>query len=330
LENRALRTAVERVVAPEVARRLGELASESDEAFALKPGGVVEWQGEAAGEIIGGKPFAPRVRLVGEFGAEPQRERAARRLEAFVAAESCRRLDALKRLNEAIEGGRLRGLARGLAYELIEQSGALDRRAAESRVRALSRNERRTLKGLGVRFGAFSLYLPSLLEPEAQLVAEAFAELACPGWRPDAAAVNALPRPAPPPEALSLRGLRVVGAHVAPIVDLERLDALARAASPRVVGAVELTPALVAELRWKGDDAERILRALGFERVRSSPGDEGAIWRRRAVSTERGPAENGATPFAALAALAQPSPSAVRRARRGKARRRLATRRGSR
>ena len=63
LENRALRGAVERVVAPEVVRRLGALASEGDEAFALAPGGVVNWRGEAAGEIVGGEPFAPRVRL---------------------------------------------------------------------------------------------------------------------------------------------------------------------------------------------------------------------------------------------------------------------------
>ena len=35
LENRALRGAAERAVAPEVARRLGALAAESDEAFAL-------------------------------------------------------------------------------------------------------------------------------------------------------------------------------------------------------------------------------------------------------------------------------------------------------
>ena len=38
LEDRALRGAVERAVAPEVARRLGELASESDEVFALQAG----------------------------------------------------------------------------------------------------------------------------------------------------------------------------------------------------------------------------------------------------------------------------------------------------
>src|ERR1700691_6467109 len=52
LENRALRGAVERVVAPEVARRLGALASEGDEAFGIAPGGGVHWRGEAAGGNI--------------------------------------------------------------------------------------------------------------------------------------------------------------------------------------------------------------------------------------------------------------------------------------
>ena len=137
LENRALRGAVERAVAPEIARRLGELASEADEAFALKGGGLVEWRGLAAGEIIGGGPFKPRVRLIGDFGADAARERAARRLEAFVAAEASQRLAALKRLIEAIADGRLRGLARGVAYQLVEQSGVLDRARAEEHIRAL-------------------------------------------------------------------------------------------------------------------------------------------------------------------------------------------------
>src|SRR5262249_14587667 len=181
------------VGAPEVARRLGAVASEDDEAFALAPGGVVNWRGEAAGEIGGGTPFAPRVRLIGEFGAEPQRERAARRLEAFVAAEANSRLGALKHLKQAIEDGRLKGLARGLAFQLVEQFGVLDRGAADVRIRQLSRSERRTLRALGVRFGAFSLYLPSLLTPEAGLVGVVFAELARPGWRPDAQVLTALP-----------------------------------------------------------------------------------------------------------------------------------------
>ena len=103
-------------------------------------------------------------------------------------------------------------MARGLAYQLVEQFGALDRRAADARIRLLSRNERRTLKALGVRFGAFSLYLPSLLEPKAQVLALTYAELASSSWRPDPKTLNPLPRPPPRPEALSLRGLRAVGA----------------------------------------------------------------------------------------------------------------------
>jgi ATP-dependent RNA helicase SUPV3L1/SUV3 len=319
LENRALRGAVERVVAPEVARRLGALASEADEAFGLAPGGVVTWRGDAAGEIVGGEPFAPRVRLIGEFGAEPQRERAARRLEAFVAAEASRRLYALKQLKEAIEDGRLRGLARGLAYQLVEQFGALDRRAADARIRLLSRNERRTLKALGVRFGAFTLYLPSLLEPEAQVLAVAYAELASSGWRPHASGLGPLPRPAPRPQALALRGLRAVGQLAAPIAALERLDALARAAWPEGAGAVDATDTLLAELGWRRDDAHHILRALGFSRVREGEDAERVLFRRRATSEKStlkaGPA---ATPFAALAALTKP---AERRPRRRKRRR---------
>jgi ATP-dependent RNA helicase SUPV3L1/SUV3 len=322
LENRALRGAVERVVAPEVARRLGALASEDDAAFALALGGVVNWRGDAAGEIVGGEPFAPRVRLIGEFGAEPQRERAARRLEAFVAAEATRRLSALKHLKEAIEDGRLRGLARGLAYQLVEQFGVLDRRGADQRIRLLSRNERRTLKALGVRFGAFSLYLPSLLESQAQVLAFAYAELASASWRPDPGSLNPLPGPAPRPQALALRGLRAVGQFAAPIADLERLDALARAAWPEGAGAIDVTEALLADLGWRRDDAHHILRALGFARVREGEGAERAVFRRRAAPDQSTPKPMPvATPFAALAALTKPNSAAKRRARRAKARR---------
>ncbi len=293
LENRALRGAVERVVAPEVARRLGALASESDEAFALASGGVVTWRGEVAGEIIGGEPFAPRVRLIGEFGAEPQRERAARRLEAFAAAEASERLSALKQLKEAIEDGRLKGLARGLAYELVEQFGALDRRAAEARIRLLSRNERRTLKALGVRFGAFSLYLPSLLEPKAQRLAFAYADLASPAWRPDAGTLNPLPRPIPRPQALALRGLCAVGQFAAPIAELERLDALARAAWPEGAGAIDVTDALLASLEAGGATtritscARLATRACATAKARSAQSFAGAA--RRPMKRRRGP-----------------------------------------
>ena len=125
LAQKALRAAAQRAVAPQVARRLGALAAEPDEAFALAPDGVVLWRGEAAGRLTGDQPFNPRVSLFGDLGPAAERARAARRLEAFVAAEAARRLGDFRRLGEAVASGDLKGLARGLAYRLIEAGGAI-------------------------------------------------------------------------------------------------------------------------------------------------------------------------------------------------------------
>ncbi|HKR90186.1 MAG TPA: helicase-related protein, partial [Phenylobacterium sp.] len=77
LEQKALRAAATHAVGPEIARRLGRLAAEPNEAFALTPDGVVLWRGEAAGVLAGGQLFSPRVRLFGELGHDAARQRAA-------------------------------------------------------------------------------------------------------------------------------------------------------------------------------------------------------------------------------------------------------------
>src|SRR5204863_194405 len=100
-------------------------------------------------------PFAARVLLYGELGPEPARQRAARRLEAFIAAEAGRRLGPLRRLDEAMAQGRLKGLARGVAFRLSEAGGVMERRTLDADLRALSQAERRELRTLGVRIGTF-------------------------------------------------------------------------------------------------------------------------------------------------------------------------------
>ncbi len=323
LEARALRGAVERAVAPEVARRLGELASEADEAFALGEDGVVAWRGIAAGEISGGAPFKPRVRLIGEFGHHAARERAARRLEAYVAAEASRRLAPLKALTEAIADGRLRGLARGVAYQLVERFGVLDRRAADEHVRALSRSERRILKSFGVRFGAFSLFLPALLTAEALAIGAVFAHLKAPRWRPAAGKLSVLPSPAPPTEALSLRGLAAVAGLAVPVLALETFDAMARAEPGKRPDLVELTPTLLAAVGWTGAQADTILRSLGFVRVKTTEAAEASLWRRRPFAPRPpAPARPAATQEPVLQRAAPSTPAPAGKNRRRRARRR--------
>jgi ATP-dependent RNA helicase SUPV3L1/SUV3 len=309
LENKALRAAVQRAVAPEMSHRLGRLAAEGDEAFALEPTGDLLWRGEAAGALAGGQPFNPVVRLHGDLGDTPVRERAVRRLEAFVAADASRRLGALK------------GLARGLAYRLIEGGGVLDRRLVEADLVHLSRGERGVLRGLGVRFGAFSLFLPSQTQPEARGVAIAFALQAAPDWRPPGEGLVGLPDPQPPLLALGLRGLLEIGGVAVSADTLERLDERLRAAAE--LGGFRLTDLARADLGWSESDARRILRDLGFAPIRKAEALDAVVWRRRrprAGPTAADVPASPRSPFAVLAAL-RPAPSAPPTRRRPRRRR---------
>jgi ATP-dependent RNA helicase SUPV3L1/SUV3 len=317
LEEKALRAAANAAVAPEIGRRLGRLAAESDEAFKLAPDGVVHWRGEAAGVLSGGSPFAPRVRLYGELGAAPARERAARRMEAFVAAEAGGRLAPLKALQAAVSDGRLKGLARGLAYRLIETGGILDRAEVRVETRSLSQVERRALRSLGVRIGAFSLFMPALLKPSVQEAAQAFAAGTLGGWRPSTTSLTALPDPPPAQTALSAYGLRSVGRWAAPVVALERLDDLLRGA-PRQGQAATFSDQACEELGWTMAQAQEILRALGFAPAARPVEGQPQAWRRRGSATAERPAKPAeSSPFAALAALkAPPAPARPQRRRR--------------
>ena len=141
----------------------------------------------------------------------------------------------------------------------------LNRRAADEHVRALSRSERRILKSFGVRFGAFSLYLPALLSAEALAIGAVFAHLASPRWRPAPGRPNVLPSPAPPTEALSLRGLAAAGGLAIPVLALEKFDAMARAAPVGRSELVALTPEF-----WPRSAGSRAKPTRSFERSASS------------------------------------------------------------
>jgi ATP-dependent RNA helicase SUPV3L1/SUV3 len=295
LETRALRGAIDRAVAPEISRRLAELAADGDDQFSLSPNRTILWRGHAIGEILGGAPHSPQIRLDGEMGAQAARARAVRRLEAFVAGVASQAFAGLTRLKAAAEGDTLRGLARGLAYQLVEAAGALPRREAEEFIRALYRSERRALRELGVRFGAFTVYVEDIVAPETLWIREIFADLAAPNWRPG---VGLSPlRDAPAKEALSFRGLRALGQFAAPIEFLERIGDLARNSESN---GFSLTEEMLAQFGWSASDGERVLRSLGFIPAAHSSAGGVALWRRRGPS---------ATPSAAAASPTPEPPS---------------------
>lgn len=317
LEEKALRAAAQHAVAPELARRLGQLAAAPDNELALAPDGGLLWSGVVVGVLAGGQPFAPKVRLLGDLGEAAARERAARRLEAFVAGEAARRLAPLRKLEAAMADGKVRGLARGIAYRLLEAGGVLDRAEVRTETRALSQVERRVLRGFGLRIGAHSLFLPAVLRPDAQVLLRAFAAREAPDWRPAGDAVVRLPHPRPTARVLAAHGVRAVGAYAVPVSQLEQLDELLRAA-PRQNGGMVFTDQTRDALGWDEAQARVILRGLGYSPVQKPKPGEPVAWRRRgerdAPQTAPAPTHS---PFAALAALRdQPSPARRRRRRK--------------
>ena len=327
LEEKALRAAAQHAVGPEIAKRLGRLAAEPDEAFGLAPDGALLWRGEAAGVITtGGTPLTPRVRLLGDLGPDPARQRATQRLEAFLAAEASRRLAALRRLETAVADGRIKGLARGLAYQLVEAGGVLDRARVRTEARALSPVERRTLRSLGVKIGAHSLFMPALLQPQARALAQALTARDPLAWRPPNHGQNQgpnqgpnqglsrLPNPPPAPRLLAAWGLRAVGDLAAPVEALERLDELLR------IGSQTLSEAGRIELGWSEVEADAILRGLGYAPANRPKAGEPRIWRHRAEGRIDDARPRPHSPFAALAALKSTAPPMRRPRRRRKVR----------
>lgn len=290
LEDRALRHAARQAVTPEIARRLGRLAAEPDEAFSITPDGAILWRGAQAGVITGGEPFTPKVRLLGDLGAVAARERATKRLEAWLSGEAGRALRPLRRLKTAIETGTIKGLPRGIAYRLVEAGGMIDRREVERDLAVLSQVERRTLREFGIRIGAHSVWQPALQKERARITAQAF--VAKESFRPRPQGLSVLPDPAPSPRLLSAFGLRAVGRFAAPVDLLEALSE-ARGKDGR------LSDKALRDLHLTADEARTLL--AGLKTIRAQQPD-------RPDRTSR-PVKD--SPFAALAALTAP-PSAER------------------
>ena len=63
------------------------------------------------------------------------------------------------------------GIARGVAFQLVEALGVLERQKVADEVKGLDQPSRATLRKYGVRFGAYHIYVPPLLKPAPRALA---------------------------------------------------------------------------------------------------------------------------------------------------------------
>jgi len=169
-EAKALQNAAQNALAGEIAARAARLAEAPDEQFVLAADGTLRWTGAAVGKLYAGEEaLRPRVRLVAdEHLTGAPRDAVEVRLNTFVKSHIEKLLGPLAELAAAAD---VTGIARGIAFQLVEALGVLDRQRVAEDVKGLEQPARASLRKYGVRFGAYHIYLPALLKPSPRALA---------------------------------------------------------------------------------------------------------------------------------------------------------------
>lgn len=331
LAQRAVAHAAARAVRPEINRRLGAIVRASDEEMTLTEDGRITWDGEPVARLApSADPYAPAVTLIGgELGAGEAQARAERRLERFAAREAQQTLTPLLALKRAIAAeGEISGLARGIAYRLVEHSGAVARSAVAADLEQLSVKERRQLRKAGVRIGEHAVFMPALVKPKPARLSALLKAIA--RGAPDSALVPAAGRmsiPANPeidPADYAAAGFQPCGEIAVRLDMLERLADLIReqrGAHPR--HHFEITHAMTSLLGCSVEEMRTVLKSLGYKRVQKGPDParaEGEFWGGRARRARKTPEAAVApvtpdNPFAKLAELELDRPAPARETR---------------
>ncbi|RYE32073.1 MAG: helicase [Hyphomicrobiales bacterium] len=290
-EVKALNLAAMKALGSEIEARAARVVLAGDDAFVLSHDGLVRWTGEPVARLTAGeKVLEPRLRLlVEEHLSGPAREQVEGRLTLWVKNHITRLLGAVQIL-EAAEN--VTGIARGIAYQAAEALGVLERSKVGDEMKALDQEGRAALRQLGIRFGAFHIYMPALLKPAPRALAAQLWALKHGGPETagldDIAHLAASGRTSFPVDKAVPKGLyraagyRVCGERAVRVDILERLADLIRPAIAYRPGVTQGVPptgaadqdgfvatgAMTSLVGCAGEDFASILRSLGYVSVK--------------------------------------------------------------
>jgi ATP-dependent RNA helicase SUPV3L1/SUV3 len=299
---KALRAAAQKALAGEIDQRAGRLTGASDDHFVLTSDGTIRWLGDAVGKLVAGEDVLhPQVRVIAdEHLTGAPRDSVQARLDLWIKAHIEKLLGPLGALANAAD---ITGMARGIAFQLVEALGVLERHKVADDVKGLDQEARAVLRKYGVRFGAYHIYLPALLKPAPRVLAMQL--WAVKQGSPDTKGLDELPQLAAsgrtsfpvdkeiPKSLYRTIGYRVCGERALRVDILERLADLIRpalawrpgAVAAKPPGAVDgagfaVTGAMTSLAGSSGEDFASILRSLGYRMERRpkppEPAPEGA------------------------------------------------------
>ncbi|ARP63132.1 helicase [Mesorhizobium sp. WSM1497] len=282
---KAVRTAAQKALAAEFEARAERFGASANGDIALGSDGTLRWIGAPIGTLVSGEDaLKPRlVLLADEQLTGPARDKVAARAERFVnfQIESL-----LKPLVDLKNADQISGIGRGIAFQLVENFGLINRRDIAEEMKSLDQEGRAALRRLGVRFGAYHVFVPALIKPApAGLVTLLWALKNDGKDKPGFGdVVHALASgrtsvvidPAFDKTFYKLAGYRNLGRRAVRIDILERLADLIRPATnwkpglgQRPDGAYDgqsfmVTPPMMSILGATADDMEEILKGLGY------------------------------------------------------------------
>src|SRR5437870_3844994 len=315
---KALQAAAQQVLASEIDARATKLSAAPDDQFVLTSDGTIRWTGDAVAKLVAADDaLHPRIRIIADdrLSGAP-REAVQARLDLWLKTHIEKLLGPLFGLSKAED---ITGIGRGIAFQLVEALGVLERSKISAEMKDLDQASRATLRKYGVRFGAYHIYFPGLLKPAARALASLLwaekqdnvdmsalsgAQHLAGSGRTSFPVDKALDR-----DAYRVLGYRQCGERAVRVDILERLADLIRPAlawretSPgaKPAGAFDgrgfvVTQAMTSLTGSAGEDFASILRALGYRMDRRpplppKPAPEVVV---EAVSTETPPVEASA------------------------------------
>ncbi|MCJ8519901.1 ATP-dependent RNA helicase SUPV3L1/SUV3 [Pseudorhizobium tarimense] len=282
---KAVQGAAQKALALEFEARAARLYASGNGDLSIGSDGFVRWLGDPVARLAASDHvMRPRVILLADDQLTGNaREHVVARIERFVNHHIA---TALKPLDDLSRAEDLQGLAKGLAFQLVENLGVLFRRDVAEDVKSLDQDGRASMRRYGIRFGAYHIFMPALLKPApAELITLLWAlkndGLDKPGYGeliPALAAGRTSVVADPGFERMfyKLAGFRFLGKRAVRIDILERLADLIRpllqwkpGTTPRPEGAYDgrrftATTSMLSILGATPDDMEEILKGLGY------------------------------------------------------------------
>ncbi|MDB5591855.1 helicase-related protein, partial [Enterovirga sp.] len=166
----ALRNAAAKALAGEIESRAERIAMAPDSSLVLSNDGILRWTGDPVARLEpGDKTYEPGLRILAdEQLTGPARDKVDARLKAWLKAYIVRLLGPALEIETAAD---VTGLARGIAFQLSENLGVLERSRVAQDLRSLDQPGRAALRAKGVRFGAYHVYMPALIKPAPRILA---------------------------------------------------------------------------------------------------------------------------------------------------------------